>query len=163
MWVAGLLVLGLAALEWTVAAWAERATGDDRVNQRIRNRVLNPIEVPVAGVLIIGARGVRRQPGAAGGAGEAVGLADDRLRRRWSSWWRSSWPPCPTWPGRSSASSSASASLAVLVGGIIGAANGERHFEEHETEHDRYDTTVTTLAGNPQTGVVTTTTTEGGG
>ena len=57
----------------------------------------------------------------------------------------------------------ASASLAVLVGGIIGAANGERHFEHHESEHDSYDTTVTTMAGNPQTGVVTTSTTEGGG
>ena len=53
--------------------------------------------------------------------------------------------------------------VAVLVGGIIGAANGERHFEEHPTEHDSYDTTVTTLEGNPQPGVVTTTSTTGAG
>ena len=51
---AGLVIIGLVALEWVVQAWADRATGDARLNQRLRNRVMNPIEVPVAGLVIVG-------------------------------------------------------------------------------------------------------------
>lgn len=51
--VAGLLVLGAVAVEWTMQAWAERATGDPAVNREIRNRFMLPIEVPVAGALVI--------------------------------------------------------------------------------------------------------------
>lgn len=162
LWWAGLLALGLAALEWTVAAWAERATGDDRVNRHLRNRVLNPIEVPVAGALIIGlvVFGVSR-----------VLLA---VPGEWSVWLTIGFAALvflvaivlAGFPHLAKAVLGvvlAFGVLAVLVGGIIGAANGERHFEEHETEHNSYDTTVTTLEGHPQTGVVTTTTAEGGG
>lgn len=52
--VAGLIALGAVAIEWTMQAWAERATGDPAVNREIRNRVMLPMEVPVAGVLAIG-------------------------------------------------------------------------------------------------------------
>jgi hypothetical protein len=51
--VAGLFVLGAVAVEWTMQAWADRATGDPAVNREIRNRVMFPIEVPIAGALII--------------------------------------------------------------------------------------------------------------
>jgi hypothetical protein len=51
--VAGLLVLGAVAVEWTMQAWADRATGDPAVNREIRNRMMLPIEVPVAGALVI--------------------------------------------------------------------------------------------------------------
>lgn len=47
----GLVVVGIALLEWTVQAWADRATGDPETNRRIRNRLMNPIEFPVGGVL----------------------------------------------------------------------------------------------------------------
>src|SRR5262245_60571914 len=50
----GLLVLGIVLVEWTVQAWADRATGDPETNRRIRNRVMNPIEFPAAGALILG-------------------------------------------------------------------------------------------------------------
>ena len=162
LWWAGLLALGLAALEWTVAAWAERATGDDRVNGQLRNRILNPIEVPIAAVLIIGlvAFGVSR-----------VLLA---VPGEWSVWLTIGFAALvflvaiilAAVPHLAKAILGvvlAFGVLAMLVGGIIAAANGERHFEEHDTEHGGYDTTITTLAGNPQTGVVTTTTAEGGG
>lgn len=45
--------LGIAAVEWTVKAWSERATGDPDVNRVIRNRLMYPIEVPAAGFLLI--------------------------------------------------------------------------------------------------------------
>lgn len=52
--VAGLIVLAAVAIEWTAQAWSERATGDPAVNQEIRNRLMLPIEVPVAGLLAAG-------------------------------------------------------------------------------------------------------------
>ncbi len=52
--VAGLLVLGAVAIEWTMQAWSERATGDPAVNREIRNRFMLPVEVPVTGVLVVG-------------------------------------------------------------------------------------------------------------
>lgn len=52
--VAGLIALAAVAVEWTMQAWADRATGDPAVNREIRNRIMLPIEVPVAGALIVG-------------------------------------------------------------------------------------------------------------
>lgn len=49
--VAGLIGLGVVAIEWTVQAWSERATGDPAVNREIRNRVMLPFEAPLAGAL----------------------------------------------------------------------------------------------------------------
>ena len=51
--VAGLIALGAVAIEWTIQAWSERATGDPAVNREIRNRLMLPFEVPVAGALIV--------------------------------------------------------------------------------------------------------------
>ena len=51
--VAGLIVLGAVAVEWTMQAWSERATGDPAVNREIRNRFMLPIEVPIAGALAV--------------------------------------------------------------------------------------------------------------
>jgi len=52
--VAGLIVLAAVAVEWTMQAWSERATGDPAVNREIRNRIMYPIEIPVAGALVVG-------------------------------------------------------------------------------------------------------------
>lgn len=51
LFVIGCIGLGLVILEWMVQAWSERATGDPAVNRRIRNRLMYPIEIPVAGAL----------------------------------------------------------------------------------------------------------------
>lgn len=51
--VAGLIALGAVAIEWTMQAWSERATGDPAVNREIRNRIMYPLEVPIAGALVI--------------------------------------------------------------------------------------------------------------
>lgn len=47
----GAVVVGIVLVEWTVQTWAESATGDPATNRRIRNRIMNPIEFPVAGAL----------------------------------------------------------------------------------------------------------------
>ena len=52
LFVFGLIILGIVLVEWTVQTWADHATGDPATNRRIRNRLMNPIEFPVAGVLI---------------------------------------------------------------------------------------------------------------
>jgi hypothetical protein len=51
LFIAGAVVLGIVVVEWTVQTWADHATGDPATNRRIRNRLMNPIEFPVAGVL----------------------------------------------------------------------------------------------------------------
>lgn len=50
MFVAGGVVLVVAAIEWALHNWTERATGDPVANQRVRGRVVGPIEVPLIGV-----------------------------------------------------------------------------------------------------------------
>lgn len=50
----GGVVLGVVLVEWTVQTWAESATGDPATNRRIRNRIMNPVEFPVAGALAVG-------------------------------------------------------------------------------------------------------------
>jgi hypothetical protein len=44
----GLVLLAAAAVEWTVDAYSDRATGDPVANRAIRNRLMAPIETPAA-------------------------------------------------------------------------------------------------------------------
>ena len=53
VFVAGLGVLAIVAIEWTMQAWADRATGDPVANRELRNRVMQPIELPVVAALAI--------------------------------------------------------------------------------------------------------------
>jgi hypothetical protein len=53
LFIFGLIVLGIVAVEWTVQTWADNATGDPATNRRIRNRLMNPIEFPVGGALLV--------------------------------------------------------------------------------------------------------------
>lgn len=53
LFILGLVVLAVTAVEWAVQVWADRATGDPEVNRAIRNRLMAPIEIPVSAVLII--------------------------------------------------------------------------------------------------------------
>ena len=54
IFVIGLVGLTIATVEWAISAWADRITGDAAVNAGIRNRMMHPIEIPVASVLGIG-------------------------------------------------------------------------------------------------------------
>ena len=53
MFVAGLLVLLAVLVEWMVLAWSDRATGDPEANRLVRNRLMGPFEVPIAGALVV--------------------------------------------------------------------------------------------------------------
>jgi hypothetical protein len=48
--VIGLVLLAASALEWTVDAYSDRATGDPAANRAIRNRLMAPIETWAAGL-----------------------------------------------------------------------------------------------------------------
>lgn len=54
VFVLGLAVITLSMVEWTMDAWADRATGDATANRELRNRIMAPIEIPVVGALAIG-------------------------------------------------------------------------------------------------------------
>src|SRR3546814_18962893 len=53
MFVIGLFTLLAVLVEWMVLAWSDRATGDAETNRLVRNRVMAPFEVPLAGALVI--------------------------------------------------------------------------------------------------------------
>ena len=51
VFVLGLVICSLVAIEWTMDAWADRATGDAEANKALRDRIMAPFEIPVAGAL----------------------------------------------------------------------------------------------------------------
>ncbi len=51
---AGIVVVVASVVEWTVQAWADRASDDAAYNHALRNSLMNPIEFPVMGALVIG-------------------------------------------------------------------------------------------------------------
>ncbi|HEX7097077.1 MAG TPA: hypothetical protein VF183_14415, partial [Acidimicrobiales bacterium] len=53
VFITGLAILGVVAIEWTMQAWADRATGDPEINRQLRDRIMQPIEVPVAALIAI--------------------------------------------------------------------------------------------------------------
>jgi hypothetical protein len=53
VFVTGLVILAVVLVEWMMQAWADRATGDPEVNRQLRDRIMQPIEVPVGAVLAI--------------------------------------------------------------------------------------------------------------
>jgi hypothetical protein len=54
LFIAGFIVLLAVIVEWMVLAWSDHATGDPATNKVVRDRLLGPYEVPLAGVLIGG-------------------------------------------------------------------------------------------------------------
>lgn len=133
--VAGLIGIGAVAVEWTVQAWADRATGDPATNREIRNRIMFPLEIPIAGALGIGivVVGISRILLAvtkenavwiAIGVAFVVFVLGTLLSMR------------PTLRSDILAGVLALAAVAVIAGGIVGAVVGEREFEHHGTEHE---------------------------
>jgi hypothetical protein len=129
----GMFVVSAALIEWMVQAWADRATGDPEANRQIRNRIMYPLEIPIAGAVAIGAivflvsrillslpkMGSNVVAIAAAVIILAVGFlvaARPRITR-----------------GLITGLLVAGA-LLVLVAGVVAAASGEREFEPHEEE-----------------------------
>lgn len=47
----GLVVMAIVGFEWTMTAWADRATGDPETNIALRDQLMGPFEVPLLGLL----------------------------------------------------------------------------------------------------------------
>ena len=47
----GITVLAMVAFEWTMTAWADRATGDADANEALRDQIMGPFEVPLLALL----------------------------------------------------------------------------------------------------------------
>lgn len=132
--VAGLIALGAVAVEWTMQAWSDRATGDPAVNREIRNRVMLPIEVPIAGalaiaVVVVGYSRVFLAVSKLGAVWIALAIAATifvigtilSLRPRIRT---------------DLVAGLLAAAAVVTIGlGIFGAVAGEREFEHHGEEH----------------------------
>nr|MCH9836855.1 hypothetical protein [bacterium] len=52
--VIGVVVLLATGAEWTVHAWAERASSDGVHNAKVRSRLSNPLEYPIGGAVALG-------------------------------------------------------------------------------------------------------------
>jgi hypothetical protein len=53
LWV-GVGIIGIVFAEWMVQGWAERATTDPAFNRALRHRIMQPVEIPAIGLLVIG-------------------------------------------------------------------------------------------------------------
>jgi hypothetical protein len=145
--VVGLIALGAVAVEWTMQAWADRATGDPAVNREIRNRIMLPIEVPIAGALIVlvVVLGYSR-----------VFLAVSKLNAVWIALALallvfgvgSLLSLRPRIRTDLVAGLLAVAAVVTIGAGIFGAVTGEREFEHHGDEAEEHsEDTETTDAG----------------
>jgi hypothetical protein len=135
LFIVGMVGLVITAIEWAIRTWSDRATGDPEVNRSIRNRMMYPVEIPVAALLGIGvfvfsiSRVLLALP--KGGSYVVFGLV----------------PVVVLGVGwliavRPKVSSSVVAALllvgglAVLAGGVFGAVHGERTFHEEKTKSE---------------------------
>lgn len=128
--IVGLVVL----LEWMVASWSERATGDPEVNRRIRNRVMNPIEIPLFGaigvfVLVLSVSRVLLAVSETAAPVVAIVVAVLILAAA------SIYAVAPKAGRTLVAIVCVLGGLGVLAGGIISAAEGSRNYERHEADH----------------------------
>lgn len=133
LFVVGLFGVGLVVLEWMVSAWSERATGDPAVNHQIRNRLMYPIEIPVAGalaiaVLVVSVSRMLLASSTEGASAIAIAVALVVLVAGFLIAYR------PKLGKDAIAAVLAVFAVLVIVGGIVGAASGARDFEEHHGE-----------------------------
>jgi len=152
LFVFAVLVGVVVLLEWMVAAWADRATGDPAVNRRIRNRIMNPIEIPVFGAigavaLVLCVSRVLLAVDETTSAIVAIAFAAFVL----AAGFLLAFAPRAT---RSLlAAVCVLAALGVIAGGIISAAHGSRTYEKEHPQApfvppDRNQPTPSTLPEN---------------
>ena len=130
----GVIVGVVVLLEWMVSAWSERTTGDAEVNRRIRNRVMNPIEIPLfgaigvaAGVLCVSRVLLAVSEEAAPIIAIVVAIVILALASVYAT--------APKAGRTIVAVLCLLGGVGVLAGGIIGASEGSRNYEKHESEH----------------------------
>jgi hypothetical protein len=135
VFVVGLVVLAIVMVEWTMQAWADRATGDPEVNRELRDRIMQPIEVPVGAVIAI--VGVPL-------AASRVFLSVSKLGAVWVATGVATAVVVvaivlalkPKLSKNVVAGVVLVGGIAFVTAGIVAAAVGERHIEHHGTEHD---------------------------
>lgn len=131
LFIFGVIVGIVVLLEWMVSAWADRATGDADVNRRIRNRLMNPIEIPLFGaigivVLVLCVSRVLLALTETGAPIAAVTLAILILACA------SIYAVAPKAGRTIVAVLCLLGGLGVIAGGVIGAAEGSRTYEKKE-------------------------------
>lgn len=133
--VIGLVVIVIAAFEWTMDAWADRATGDAAANRALRDRIMAPIEIPVGGVLVVA----------------VIALAASRIflnvSKNGAVFWAGAlsvvifglgilYAAKPKMNKNVLAGLVLTTGIAIITGGIVAAVGGEREFEHHHEHGD---------------------------
>ncbi|GJM36752.1 MAG: hypothetical protein DHS20C19_01190 [Acidimicrobiales bacterium] len=140
VFITGLVIVGVVAIEWMMDAWSDRATGDPEANRALRNRIMAPIEIPAAGaaavaVVVLAASRILLNASKNGAVVVAGVLAvvilgigflaasDKKINRNLV------------------AGLSVVLGVAILGGGVWATVDGEREFHEHEPhgEEDHAD------------------------
>ena len=134
VFVIGLLMAGLVTIEWAVQAWSERATADPDVNRDIRNRLMYPIEIPVAGtlailILVVSVSRILLALSKEASSAIAIVIALLVLGLGFLVAYR------PRLSKDAIAGILIVCVMAVIGAGIVAAASGSREFEEHEADH----------------------------
>jgi hypothetical protein len=132
LFVAGLVLIGLSIIEWAVQAWADRASADPVYNERIRGRLMHPVEFPIAGALTFGfiVLGFSRLMAALSRNGAIVAFAVIGVIVMGIAALLGTRPHLTR---KVLGGVMSVAAVAVVAGGITGAAHGFRTFEEHES------------------------------
>lgn len=134
VFVIGALGVLLVLIEWMISAWSERATGDPAVNRQIRNKLMYPIEIPVAGalaalVLVVSLSRVFLAVSRIGSSVAAIAIAALILLGGFLVAYR------PKLGKNAIAGILTVFAIAAIAGGIVGAVSGTREFEHHGEEH----------------------------
>jgi hypothetical protein len=153
LFIIGLIAGGIVLFEWMVLAWSDHATGDPETNRQVRNRLMNPIEIPAAGAIAIAvmvfciSRVFLAVP-EIGAVYVAMGVATLILIGG------SLVAAKPKISSNAVAALLLLGAVAAIGAGVVSAAVGTRHIEKHvdagasETTSSTTSTTATTVAGN---------------
>lgn len=138
MFVAGFIVLLAVLIEWMVLAWSDRATGDPETNRQLRNRLMGPFEVPLAGgIIVVGAvfafSRLLLTSSELGAVAVATVLGLVILGIGWAI------AAKPNLSSNVIAGVLALCAVGVVAAGVVSAARGERTIEHHEEEHSEDD------------------------
>ena len=134
VFVLGLVICSLVAIEWTMDAWADRATGDAEANKALRDRIMAPFEIPVAGALGVAVMALAASRiflnatklGAVVWAG-LIAVAIFGLGILYAA--------RPKMNKNVIAGLVLAVGVAVIAGGIVTAVDGQRDFEHHSEHH----------------------------
>ncbi len=134
VFVAGLALCAVVAIEWSMDAWADRATGDPVANKQLRDRIMAPIEIPAlgAGMVAIGVLAISRilLSVSANGAVLAAGLVAVAILGTGALY-----AAKPRLGKNLVTGIVVVLAVGVLAGGVLAAVEGERDFEIHGEEH----------------------------